>query len=466
MSNPLTSWFNFRIRRLSSAEADVGPVLLEFQSPTAALLAMPVRPAARSMLRVVLTLVIASGAILATCPVDVVVSGAGRMVSTSPTIVLQPLETSIVRSIKVREGQVVHAGELLAELDPTFSSADATALEKQVASLQAEVDRLTAESTGSPFQPTSADAATVIQVALYGQRQAQYRHQLESFGQKISGLQTQLARADLDAKAYAERAEIAGVLEAKRRELERLQVGSQMNRLVAQDQRIEMQRNLKDATASAGRARNDLNQMIAERDAFTQQWKSQISQEITLRRRSLNEAQEGLRKATLRRQLVNLVAEQDAIVLNVAKVSVGSILQSGEQLITLVPRNTPLEVETRIAAEEAGYVHPGQRVTVKFDTFPFVQYGMAEGVVKSVSADSFTGQQETQRSSVGGQTANGVWFRARVELTAINLHGLPDNFQMTAGMPVTADVMIGERTMLKYLFARMLPVGLEGMREP
>ncbi|MGH1590383.1 HlyD family type I secretion periplasmic adaptor subunit [Methylobacterium phyllosphaerae] len=323
----------------------MGPVLLEFQSPTAALLATPVRPAARSMLRVVLTLVIASGAILATCPVDVVVTGAGRMVSTSPTIVLQPLETSIVRSIKVREGQVVRAGELLAELDPTFSGADARALESQVASLQAEVNRLTAESTGSPFQPTSTDAATVIQVALYGQRQAQYRSQLESFNQKISGLQTQLARAGLDAKAYAERAEIAGVLESKRLELERLQVGSQMNRLVAQDQRIEMQRYLKDATASAERARNDLNQMVADRDAFTQQWKSQISQEITLRRRSLNEAQEGLSKATFRRQLVNLVADQDAIVLNVAKVSVGSILQSGEQLITLVPRNTPSKLK-------------------------------------------------------------------------------------------------------------------------
>ncbi|QGY05189.1 HlyD family type I secretion periplasmic adaptor subunit [Methylobacterium mesophilicum SR1.6/6] len=466
MSNPLTSWFNFRIRRLPPAEGDVGPVLLEFQSPTAALLATPVRPVARSMLRVVLTMVIASGAILATCPVDVVVSGAGRMVSTSPTIVLQPLETSIVRSIKVREGQAVHAGQLLAELDPTFTGADAGALENQVTSLQAEVNRLTAESNGSPFQPTATDAATVIQVALYGQRQAQYRSQLESFDQKISGLQTQLARAELDAKAYGERADIASVLEAKRKELERLQVGSQMNRLVAQDQRIEMQRYLKDATASAERARNDLNQMVAERDAFTQQWKSQISQDITLRRRSLNDAQEGLRKATLRRQLVNLVAEQDAIVLNVAKVSVGSVLQSGEQLITLVPRNTPLEVETRIAAEEAGYVHPGQSVSVKFDTFPFVQYGMAEGVVKSVSADSFTGQQETQRASVGGQAANGVWFRARVELTAIKLHGLPANFHMSAGMPVTADVMVGERTMLRYLFARILPVGLEGMREP
>ena len=127
MSNPLASWFNFRIRRLPSAEGDASPVLLEFQSPTAALLATPVRPVARSMLRVVLTLVIASGVILATCPVDVVVTGAGRMVSTSPTIVLQPLETSIVRSIKVLEGQAVRAGELLAELDPTFTGADASA---------------------------------------------------------------------------------------------------------------------------------------------------------------------------------------------------------------------------------------------------------------------------------------------------------------------------------------------------
>ncbi len=465
MSNAFSSWFNFRIRRLAT-DADVGPVLLEFQSPTAALLAAPVQPAARSMLRIVLTLVMASGAVLAVCPVDVVVTGAGRMVSTQPTVVMQPLETSIVRSIKVREGQIVKAGDLLAELDPTFTGADARALESQVTSLQAEVDRLTAESSGTPFRPTSADAATAVQVALYGQRQAQYRYQMESFQQKISGLQTQLSKSELDTKAYGERAEIAGILESKRRELERLQVGSQMNRLLAQDQHIEMRRNLKDASALAGRARNDLDQMIADRDAFEQQWKSQISQEITLRRRSLNEAQEGLRKATLRRQLVNLVAEQDAIVLNVAKISVGSILQSGEQLITLVPQNAPLEVETRIAAEEAGYVHPGQKVTVKFDTFPFVQYGMAEGIVKSVSADSFTGQQETQRSSVGGQSANGVWFRARVELTAVNLHGLSPSFRMTPGMPVTTDVMVGDRTMLKYLFARVLPVGLEGMREP
>ena len=162
------------------------------------------------------------------------------------------------------------------------------------------------------------------------------------------------------------------MLELKRREFERLQVGSQMNRMVAEDQRIEMERNLTQAKGAAERARRDLQQMTAERDGFEQGWKAKISEDLTLRNRSLSDATENLRKATLRRDLVDLRAEQDAVVLSVARVSVGSVMQSGEPLITLVPTDAPLEVETRISAADAGYVLPGQKVAIKFDTFPFV----------------------------------------------------------------------------------------------
>ena len=83
------------------------------------------------------------------------------MVSRSSNMLIQPLETSIVRSIDVKIGQRVHAGDLLAQLDPTFAGADLTSLVKQTVSLKAEVTRLTAEAAGKPaIAATSrADAA-------------------------------------------------------------------------------------------------------------------------------------------------------------------------------------------------------------------------------------------------------------------------------------------------------------------
>jgi hemolysin D len=69
-------------------------------------------------------------------PIDRVVTAQGKVVSRAPMEVVQPLETSIVRSIDVTEGQSVHAGDVLARLDPTFATADVGALQAQVSSLQ------------------------------------------------------------------------------------------------------------------------------------------------------------------------------------------------------------------------------------------------------------------------------------------------------------------------------------------
>jgi HlyD family type I secretion membrane fusion protein len=381
-----------------------------------------------------------------------------------PTVVVQPLETAIVRAINVREGQAVRAGQVLARLDPTFSAADVGALEVQVRSFQAEVDRLSAEASDQPYRPSTSDAAAAVQAAIYGQRQAQYRSQIESYTQRINSLQEQLTRAQADMKAFSGRLEIATDIESRRRELERLQVGSLMNRLSAQDQRIEMERNLSDATGAAERASRELQQMIAERDSFEQQWKAQVNQELHERSRSLSIAAENLRKASLRHELVELRAEQDAIVLTVAKVSVGSVMQSGDQFVTLVPMASPLEIEARIAGADAGYVHEGQKVTIKFDTFPYVQYGTAEGRVRTLSADSFVGPEEAPRAAAAYQVP--PYYKTRIAIDDIKMHDVPGGFQLKPGMPVTADIKVGQRNILTYLIARILPVGLEGMREP
>ena len=93
---------------------------------------------------------------------------------------------------------------------------------------------------------------------------------------------------------------------------------------------------------------------------------------------------------------MELRSDLDAIVQSVAKVSVGSVMQSGQHFITLVPNDAPLEIEANISGQDNGFVHVHDPAVIKFDTFPYSQYGLAEGTLRIVSPDSFTAQTEAR----------------------------------------------------------------------
>jgi hemolysin D len=402
-------------------------------------------------------------------PIDQVVTARGIVVSQTPTILLQPLETAIVRSIEVREGQQVAAGALLARLDPTFAAADFGTLTAQVASLEAEVSRLQAENQGKPFAATESDADSALQATIYGHRKAEFTSKLENYTRRFDELSAIIARSQSDATGYRNRLGLAQNVEQMRRQLESLQVGSKLNTYAAMDNRAEMARALTNAEQTAESARLNLAALVSERDAYMQGWQADTSQKLAEASRKLSDAHEQLNKAKLRRQLVELRSDRDAIVQSIAKVSVGSVLQSGERLMTLVPADATLEVEANVSGSDNGFVHIDDPVAIKFDTFPYSQYGMAEGTVRIVSPDAFTPQSEARNptSTVPIVPASiEPFYRARIVIDKVGLHDVPQGFRVTTGMPVTADIKVGQRTVLNYLLGRVLPVVREGMREP
>ena len=445
------------------------PVILEFQMPSTTITSAPIPPSARGIVWVVSSMFAAVVLAMGLIPIDRVVTAQGRVVSRSPTMVLQPLEASIVRSIDVHEGQAVHAGEVIARLDPTFAAADVGALAAQVASLQAQVSRMQAEADGRPFAYSGLDPNLSLQAAIYGQRQAEYNFKLENYTQKINGIIAGIAKSNSDAAGFRSRLAVATSVEQMRRDLERLQVGSKLNTLAAMDNRAEMDRNLNNAQETSASMQRDLAALMAERDGYVQSWHADISEKLSDATSKLSDARESLNKAQLRRQLVELRADRDATVLTVARVSVGSVLQSGQQFITLVPADAPLEVEANISGRDDGFVHVGDPVAVKFDTFPFMQYGLAHGTVRSISADSFTAQDD-QRNPSGAvplpTNSGDPYYRSRVAIDRVDLHDTPAGFRIMPGMPVSADIKVGKRTALQYLLGRVLPVAAEGMREP
>jgi hemolysin D len=445
------------------------PVILEFQMPSTAITSAEVPRSARGVMWVIVSMLTVILLAMGLIPVDRVVTAQGRVVSRAPTLVLQALEAAIVRSIDVHEGQTVQAGEVLARLDPTFAAADVGALAAQVSSLQAQVTRLRAEAEEQPFVYTGNDQNLALQAAIFGQRQAEYTFKLENYTQKINGIVSGIAKANSDTAGFQGRLEVATSVEKMRKDLERLQVGSKLNTLAATDNRVEMERNLRSTVETASSGQLDLAALIAERNGYMQSWHADVSEKLSDAVGKLSDARESLNKATLRKQLVELRAERDATVLTVAKLSVGSVLQSGQQFITLVPTDAPLEVEANIVGRDDGFISVGDPVSVKFDTFPFIQYGLAYGTVRTISADSFTSQDE-QRNPSGAMpvpsNSSESYYRARITIDRVDLRGTPRDFRVSPGMPVTADIKVGKRTVLQYLLGRALPIASEGMREP
>ncbi len=223
------------------------PIILEFESPSTAITNTPMPRVARRIVWTVASMFATAVAAMALIPIDKVVTAQGRVVSKAPNLVVQPLDAAIVRSIDVRDGESVRAGQILARLDPTLAAADVDALVAQVGTLQAQVSRLQAEASGVPFTYTGLDPNLSLQAAIFAQHQAEYNYKIENYIQKVNGLMSAIARATSDASGYRNRLQVATSVEQMRRELEHLQVGSKLNTLSAADNRAEMERFLHNA---------------------------------------------------------------------------------------------------------------------------------------------------------------------------------------------------------------------------
>ena len=391
----------------------------------------------------------------------VVTSSAGQIVTTEPSVVLQALDASIIKSLDVQEGERVKRGQLLATLDPTFAAADVGAAASQIASLDAQIARAEAELARRDFNPpsvTPAAAYGVLQRAYYLQRKGQFDAQLRAYNEQIAQNKATIRKLKDDLAHYDDRVKISQEIEGMRASLAANQTGSRLNLLTATDQRMEILRTQDFDRNGLTEAEHQLASTIANRDAFVEQWSGQVSQELVTARNSLDTARQQMAKASRHQDLVRLEATEDAVVLKLAKLSVGSVLKEGDPLITLAPLHSPVEAEVHIATREIGFVRPGDSATVKLDPFSFVEHGTASGYVRWISEGAFT--QDDNGSAVD------PYYKARIALTEVKLNAVPDSFRLVPGMTLTADISVGSRSVFMYVLKGVIRSVNEAMREP
>jgi len=389
--------------------------------------------------------------------IDKLVIGRGRLVTPLPNIVVQPMEQAILKTIEVRVGQTVRKGALLATLDPTFAEADASQLDARSSSLGVRARRLEAELQGRTSLGTANAGQPALQARLLAERQAAYTARMRQFDESIARLRAAQETNRQDQSTLAERVQSLAELEAMQAELQTRQFGSRAKVLEVRERKLEVERDRATAANRAEEIRREIAATEAERAAFARNWRQESLEKLSAAVQERDEVAEQLAKARRRTDLVSLTAPEDAIVLEIGRKSVGSVLKDAEPLFVLVPLNAPLEAEIEVAPADVGMLRVNDPVRIKIDTYPFQKHGTVRGKVLHISPDTFTRQ-----GPVGTESA---YYLARVGLDDTRLDGVPAPTLLLPGMTLSGEIVTGQRSVISFFLYPLIRVLDESLRE-
>ncbi|MCI0997838.1 HlyD family type I secretion periplasmic adaptor subunit [Pseudomonas sp. ICMP22404] len=439
------------------------PHEVQFLPAALALQEQPVHPAPRYTLFAIM--LFAGLALLWAClgEIDVVATATGKVVASGRSKTIQPSEVAVVKAIHVHDGEQVKAGDVLVDLDASATGADVKRLSNDL--LAAEVDSARAgamleviESRKEPGPLTGKikNADPLQQLAAERWLQGQYlemRSALDQVDAEIDQRSAEILSATAtvasllktlpisrrladDYKLLLEKQYVPrhAYLEKQQAllDLEREMAVQQVRVIELQATKKEAQRRREGILAQTRREMLDLQQQSEQKIAS-------LTQEV--------------RKAEQRDHLMHLTAPVDGTVQQLAIHTVGGVVTAAQALMVIVPKDQVVEVEAMLENKDIGFVHAGQLVTVKVETFTFTKYGVLEGEVISVSDDAIEDERR------------GLLYSVRIRLPKAKVLVKGQEIQLMPGMSVSAEVRTDHRKVIEYLLSPLEQHLSEGLRE-
>lgn len=393
---------------------------------------------------------------------DVIASAQGRLVPLTFTKVVQPAEAGVVLDILVKDGDSVKANQVLLRLDAQLAQSEMTGLSRDVAIKRLSLQRIEAELTDRPFVP-SAKAPPDVAVQVETQYKARRQSYLDAIAQEAEALNK--AKADL-ASADQILSKLKQTVPLYRQSAEaydKLLKEGFVGEVAANEKKrefIEREQDLKaqESTVQSLKAviAGSEKKTVAIRSSYHSQLENERIETVT----QLNKSSQELEKSTIRSGLLEIKAPTDGIVKDLAVTTKGAVVQAGALLLNVVPKGEPVQAEVLLSNEDVGFVVIGQKAQIKVAAYPFQKYGLIDGKVIHLSADSSDPkqQQQTQQPQLS--------YRALVSLDTQSLKA-PNGemLLLSPGMLVSAEVHQGKRTVLEYLLSPVQKMGAEAARE-
>jgi hemolysin D len=419
---------------------------------------------------------------------DIQAVASGKIEPLGQSKVVQPVDVGRVVSIHVRNGSQVKQGDVLIELDPTETAADSEAFTRDVESASAEADRRRAA-----IETASSDSlvAAPTQFTLAVSERVREREK--------GALEADLAK--LNASRDTLKAQLAQTLATKRRLADNI---AERETLIALDKELVSMREQLATRGSSSRSlvieasqryENDMVTQMTDQGQLreteeaargierklaelTAQFIADQTEKLVDAARKRDHTMQDLVKAQSKNARTQLKAPIDGVVQQLAVTTVGQVVSGGQTMMTIVPMNTPLEIDAVILNKDIGFVHEGQKAVIKVEAFPFTRYGTLEGTVTRISPDAVDlrsapnlseaaamvrPQGPVPTTSASSQPELG--FPATIVLANRTMTVDEREVSLTPGMAVTVEINTGSRRAIDYILSPLREMASKSAHE-
>ena len=362
----------------------------------------------------------------------------GELVPQGESFKVQPSVQGYVTQLLVKEGEQVKAGQVIATLDDRLAQNEVDRLQQRLGFYQEKLmqteDRIGRAQQEAQTREDIAQSEVRAQDAAIAESQA-----------TISTLNTLLTHLSQETEAHQKRIErLRPLVEDGAIAADGLFSAEQSLR-ERQQAMIQNKGDLQTSLADLERLKSLRHQgqsTVKQRQLESQQQMQQLRLERTQLQTDIAETKASLQAAQTKLEQTVLYAPADGFILDLNVERQGEVLQPGQTIAELAPLGSPLVLAAALPIQEAGLVEVGMDVQMKFDAFPYQDYGVINGTVITISPD-------TEKSETGEQ--QGGFYSVKIDLDRTVVNHDNRQISLAAGQTASADIVTRKRRILDVL---------------
>ncbi|MDB5560727.1 MAG: Type secretion rane fusion protein HlyD [Hyphomicrobiales bacterium] len=388
---------------------------------------------------------------LSLMPIPGAVIASGYLTSESAPKEIQSAQTAVVRSILVRDGDSVHAGQRLIELDDTAAQSELAIASKTRDQTAARIARLDAEALNQEaisFSPEllarSNDPAVAamikaetelfqVRLQAYTSQLDQMKEQSHQIDAQVQGVTGQIAAVDRQFDLISSQIKNQQTLRTKDLIGQSTLTTSQRDLATIEGQRAQLHSTIATAKAQQAQIKGQISELVAKRMSDAGEQERQTQGEY-------DQATQKQISGRMSAQQYLLTAPQDGVVTDLRIRTVGGVVTTSQALMTIVPQHDNLIAELNVSPRDVPHIHVGQPAELHFNGMGGSSAPQFSGEVTFVAPDLVI----DQRTGVPHFVVR-VAVKAPINETAQNLK------RLGSGMPVDVYILSQAQPIISYI---------------